>query len=172
VAPPTLHRSQIIPPCFLVQNLLWLPDPTLIRVRPVKGLNLKAIAVGLLWAASVNGPLAKAGTLFTEPLIKITPPSLDFGGVPYKSSVTNTVLLENWGGGRLVGKATVPRPFKIISGGTYRLGPSDIQVVTISYTPSGAAIDTNFVKFTGGAGAKLPVFGKLVGPQPEISNGK
>ena len=101
-----------------------------------------------------------AGSLFKDPIIVVTPRHIDFGSVPLKSSVTNSFLLENWGGGTLVGKATVPKPFKIISGANYRLGRSDAQVITVVYTPSGAPLDTNIVKFSGGAGAVAPVTGK------------
>lgn len=106
---------------------------------------------------------ALADTLFKDPIISLTPRHIDFGTVPLKTTVTNTFLLQNWGGGKLIGKATVRRPFKIISGANYRLGPSDAQVITIIYTPSGAALDTNVVKFTGGAGALAPVVGRPAG---------
>ncbi len=119
-------------------------------------------------AAGLTVSLVTAGTLFTTPVIKLTPQVLDFGGVHYKSTVTNTVVLENWGGGKLIGKATVPRPFKVISGGSYRLGPNDAQVVTITYTPTGFGVDSNVIKFTGASGALLPVIGKLAGQAPEL----
>jgi hypothetical protein len=101
-------------------------------------------------------------SLFKTPVISVKPFALDFGSVPAKTSVTNSILVENWGGGKLVGKVIVAKPFKIISGGTYRLGPADAQVVTVSYTPSGAALDTNMLKFTGGGGALVPISGKAV----------
>ena len=100
-----------------------------------------------------------ADSLFKDPVISISPRLIDFGSIPMKITRTNSFLVENWGGGKLVGKATVPKPFKIISGASYRLGPADAQVVTITYTPSGAALDTNVVKFTGGNGALIPVTG-------------
>jgi hypothetical protein len=108
--------------------------------------------------------LAVAGSLFTYPIIVVSPRKIDFGAVPLKTAVTNTFVVENWGGGKLVGKATVSRPFKILSGESYRLGASDAQIVTISYTPSGATVDTNVVKFTGGAGTTVVVIGRPAGP--------
>jgi hypothetical protein len=115
---------------------------------------------------------APAGTLFKDPVIAISPRSINFGTVPMKSTVTNTFLIENWGGGKLVGKATVAPPFKILSGGTYRLGRSDAQVLTITYTPSGAPLDTNIVIFTGGAGTIGRVVGKPGGVRPDASTRK
>jgi hypothetical protein len=135
---------------------------------PVNGSKIKALTIVALWVALASLPSnAKAGTLFTNPVIVISPKTIDFGVVPLKTTVTNTVLVENWGGGKLVGKATVPRPFKIISGGSYRLGQADAQVVTVTYTPSGAPMDTNVVKFTGGAGTILPVVGKPASQSPD-----
>ncbi len=110
---------------------------------------------------------AESDSLFTTPIIAVSPRSLDFGAVKWKRSVTNSLVVANWGGGKLVGKATVPAPFKILSGASYRLGPTDVQIVTISYTPSGPGPDTNVVKFTGGGGTVVPVTGKLAGKRPE-----
>jgi hypothetical protein len=140
-------------------------------LRSVKATNFKVFLLAATLAAVASAHLAIAGTLFTSPIISVSPRAIDFGAVPMKTSVTNTFLIENWGGGKLVGKATVPPPFKIISGAAYQLGPSDAQVVTIAYTPSGALLDTNIVKFTGGAGAVAPVKGKSLG-KPELSKGK
>jgi hypothetical protein len=138
----------------------------------VKAINIKAFLLTAALAALASAPsTSRAGTLFTTPIINVSPRTIDFGVVPVKTTVTNTFLIENWGGGKLVGKATVPRPFKIISGGAYRLGPSDAQVITITYTPSGALLDTNVVKFTGGAGLLAPVIGKTLST-PDYSTQK
>jgi hypothetical protein len=138
----------------------------------VKATNIKAFLLTAALACLASAPSTSvAGTLFTTPIINVSPRTIDFGVVPMKTSVTNTFLIENWGGGKLVGKATVPRPFRIISGGTYRLGPSDAQVITITYTPSGALLDTNVVKFTGGAGLLAPVLGKTLST-PDYSTQK
>jgi hypothetical protein len=126
---------------------------------------MKAFFIAATCAVIMNQPSSTtAGTLFISPILVVRPRVIDFGVVPLKTTVTNTFLVENWGGGKLVGKATVQPPFKIISGAEYRLGPADAQVVTISYTPSGALLDTNIVKFSGGAGAVAPVVGKVSPP--------
>jgi hypothetical protein len=103
-----------------------------------------------------------ADSLFKDPIISVSPRSIDFGQVSSTDTVTNSLLVENWGGGKLVGKATVARPFKILSGASYRLRPADAQIVTITYKPTGAALDTNVVKFTGGGGAVIPVIGRAI----------
>jgi hypothetical protein len=55
--------------------------------------------------------------------------------------------------------ASVPAPFKIVAGGNYALKANEAQMVTVTYTPRGAAPDTQTVKFTGGGGAKTTVTG-------------
>ena len=116
---------------------------------------------GLAWFA------ARAGeSLFTTPIIEISPHGIDFGAVPWKQTVRTNFVVENWGGGSLVGKASVKAPFKILSGGSYQLRPGDAQIVTVSYMPTGAPLDTNVVKFTGGGGALVPITGKLAGTIP------
>lgn len=112
-------------------------------------------ALAVCWFAAADGD-----SLFKTPIIAISPHQIEFGAVPLKGSATNSFVVENWGGGKLVGKATVPRPFKILSGESYQLSPGDAQIVTISYSPSGAPQDTNVVNFTGGGGAIAPVTGK------------
>jgi len=133
----------------------------------MKAFTNKHVITNAGWALLVGCvSVATAATLFTEPVIVVSPRAIDFGAVSRKGTVTNTFLVENWGGGKLVGKVSVPKPFKILSGGSYRLGPADAQVVTISYTPSGAPVDTNLVKFTGGSGTSASVVGRLA-PEKE-----
>jgi hypothetical protein len=105
--------------------------------------------------------IAEAGTLFTNPVIYVQPAALDFGPVAGKATATNTFLVENMGSGKLVGTATVPAPFKILSGGDYTLRENEAQIVTVIYTPSGLASETQTVKFTGGGGAKAIATGRL-----------
>jgi hypothetical protein len=116
------------------------------------------------WALFLSVPgVAEAATLFTTPVIYVKPQTLDFGRVAAKATITNTFLVENMGKGKLVGAATVPAPFKILSGGKYSLRENEAQIVTVIYKPSGAASDTQTVVFTGGGGAKARVTGKLAG---------
>jgi hypothetical protein len=115
---------------------------------------------------------AEAATLFTGPVIFIKPTVLNFGPVPDKMTVTNTFLVENMGSGKLVGKATVQAPFKIISGGDYTLRAKEAQIITVTYTPSGAPSDTQTVTFTGGGGSKATVNGKLATPSTKKSKRK
>src|SRR6266404_2145556 len=65
----------------------------------------------------------------TNGIILVSPSKLYFGPVKVGKSVTNTFLLENFGRGKLTGKASVPAPFKIISGEKYVLSAKEVQVV-------------------------------------------
>jgi hypothetical protein len=109
--------------------------------------------------------IAEAGTLFTNPVIFVKPAALDFGPVASNTTATNTFLVENMGSGRLAGTATVAAPFKILSGGNYTLRANEAQIVTVIYTPTGAASDIQPAKFTGGGGAEATVTGKLALPR-------
>ena len=128
---------------------------------------MRSITAAILALAAGVSLAAESDSLFKTPIIAISPRAIDFGAVRWKHSMTNSFVVANWGGGKLVGKATVPAPFKILSGANYRLGPADVQLVTICYTPSGTPFDTNVVKFTGGGGALAPVTGKLAGKNRE-----
>jgi len=111
-----------------------------------KRVLLAGLFVALGWPGVVH-----ADTLFTSPFIVVSPTTLDFGTLRRKESATNSILVENVGSGTLVGTATVPRPFRILSGANYKLKRNEAQVVTIAYTPDGARTNTQVVTFTGGA---------------------
>jgi hypothetical protein len=123
------------------------------------------LVLGVAW-------IAEAGTLFTNPVIFVKPSALDFGPVAGNTTATNTFLVENMGSGRLVGTVTVAAPFRILSGGNYTLGVNEAQVITVIYTPSGAASDTETAQFTGGGGAEATVTGKLALPRSKKTKRK
>jgi hypothetical protein len=100
-----------------------------------------------------------AANLFDRALVLVSPRTNNFGFVAPKSGATNTFVIENVGRSRLIGKATVKPPFKIISGGTYSLGPHGSQLITIAYQPIGASNDIQVVTFTGGGNATAIVSG-------------
>ena len=111
--------------------------------------------------------IVEASTLFTNPVIVVTPITFDFGRVATNTNATRSFLVENFGGGKLVGTATVAAPFKILSGGDYTLKENEAQIVTVIYKPTGTAPDSQTVQFTGGGGAKATVTGKPTAPPPK-----
>jgi hypothetical protein len=124
--------------------------------------KLLAVAGGVLLLGVPR--VAEAGTMFTNPVIYVKPLVLNFGPVATNKTATATFIVENMGSGKLVGKATVPAPFKIVAGGIYALKENEAQIVTITYKPSGAVSDKQTVKFTGGGEAKATVTGKPAPP--------
>ncbi len=105
---------------------------------------------------------AHAGTLFTSPIIFVQPQKIDFGTLPPNEFATNKFVIENVGGGTLTGKATVPPPFKIISGESYMLKRSEIQIITVVYTPDKSGTNSDNVTFSGAdAPVKAAVMGRL-----------
>ena len=119
---------------------------------------LRALAASLFVLCAPR--FAEASTLFTNPVIVVTPMTLDFGRVATNTTATNTFLVENIGRGKLVGTATVAAPFRILSGGDYSLRDNEAQIITVTYKPTAAASDTQTVEFTGGGGAKATITGK------------
>ena len=119
--------------------------------------KLLSLAAGVLLLLVPR--VSVAGTLFTNAVIYVTPMVVDFGKVPTNKTATATFVVENVGSTRLVGKATVPAPFKIVAGGDYSLKENEAQIVTIAYTPTGTAPDTQTVSFSGGGQAKATVKG-------------
>src|ERR1019366_881415 len=120
--------------------------------------KLRILAASLLVLGAPH--FAQAATLFTTPVILVSPKTLDFGRVATKTIATNTFLVQNIGKGTLVGKATVALPFKILSGGDYSLRDNEAQVITVTYKPTAAALNTQTVQFRGGGGAKVIAAGK------------
>jgi hypothetical protein len=106
--------------------------------------------------------IVHADTYFTRPFIVVSPMKADFGTLRKGESATNSFLVENVGGGTMVGTATVPAPFKVLSGGSYKLTRNEAQVVTVVYTPDNAGTNTQVITFTGGTSpVKATVTGKL-----------
>lgn len=120
---------------------------------------------GLCFALSSQAR-PESGDLLSSPLLVVQPSSINFGVVPARTTLTNTFLIENAGAGRLVGRASVALPFKIVDGASYSLGPNEAQVVTITYTPDKTGHDRRTVRFTGGHGARAVVSGRRADAEP------
>lgn len=94
----------------------------------------------------------------TNPVISVSPTSMDFGAVSNGSTITKTITVRNIGGGTLAGAASVALPFTIVSGGSYSLGSNQSSVVTFSYSPASSS-DSQVATFTGGGGATVTLNG-------------
>src|ERR1044071_5509570 len=111
---------------------------------PQFGAPMLMSALGILlffYQTSIGGeaptfaplPDRPAPSPLTNPVPLVSPARLNFGSVPIGKSATNTFLVENFGGGKLVGKASVHAPFKIVSGETYALRSKEVQIVMVMY---------------------------------------
>lgn len=116
--------------------------------------------LGLLAFLVLLSSQLSADTLFTGPVIVVTPMILKFGAADPHRSLTNTFLVENIGRGTLVGKVHVKAPFKVLDGGSYALKPNEAQVVTLVYSPTKSRTSTNEVVFTGGGGCTAAAVGR------------
>ena len=92
----------------------------------------------------------------------VTPASaLAFGYVAKGASATQKFIVENTGSATVSGSVSVPAPFSIASGGTYKLAPGAKQTVTVRFSPKEIASYKDSVSFTTG-GVKRTVTGICV----------
>jgi hypothetical protein len=101
------------------------------------------------------------------PAISISPSSLNFGVVQLGSISNLNLTVQNTGSGTLAGAASVGSPFSILSGGSYSLGASQSQTVTVGFSPTVASnytqiVSTQAVNFSGGSGTNAIVSGAAV----------
>jgi len=95
----------------------------------------------------------------TIPVLQVTPGSIAYGTILNGTSKTNSFTVQNIGVGTLIGTASVGAPFSIVSGGSYSLGASASQTVTVAFSPTGASNYNQSVIFTGGNGTSTTVTG-------------
>jgi len=126
---------------------------------PARSSTITVSGGGIICQFAVN----QAGSPDTIPPM-VTPASQDFGAVLVGAIAERTFSVQNTGSGTLSGSASVSAPFSIISGGTYNLGASASQTVTVRYSPTSSGIHNQTVTFTGGAGATRSVTGSATWP--------
>ena len=95
------------------------------------------------------------------PLLQVTAGSTSYGTILSGLSATISFTVANVGNGTLSGTASVGLPFSIISGGSYSLGPSQRQVVTVIFSPLLTGNYVQSVIFTGGGGTNVTVGGSV-----------
>ena len=88
-----------------------------------------------------------------QPVLSITPASLDFGTVTIGSSKDLPFTVKNTGAGTLTGTATAVAPFSIISGGSFSLGTAASQAVQVRFRPTATGFFAGNVSFTGNGGS-------------------
>ena len=123
--------------------------------------------------AFTHGRGAFALSTTNDPIIAVTPDSLDFGNVTLGNSADKTFNVQNIGGGTLSGSASALDPFGVVSGGSFSLSGGQTQNVTVRFSPTSAVQSFGNVLFTGGNDASKTVAGTGVPPPPDtwISSG-
>jgi hypothetical protein len=86
----------------------------------------------------------------SEPIITVTPDSLNFGDVVVGSYAEKTFTVKNSGSGTLSGKAETSGPFSCESGCLYNLSAGQSQNITIRFSPTAAGDANGSVDFSGG----------------------
>jgi hypothetical protein len=105
----------------------------------------------------------------TNPVISVSLNSINFGSILTNTTSSQSVVVQNIGGGTLTGTATVAAPYSIVSGGSYSLGANQSQTVTVRFSPQILGPVTNTVTFTGGGGMTARVSGIGINPPPTVS---
>ncbi|HWQ90589.1 MAG TPA: hypothetical protein VN673_02875, partial [Clostridia bacterium] len=95
----------------------------------------------------------------TNPVVSVTPTTVDFGSVARNGTVTKSVVVRNVGGGTLAGTATVGAPFRVTAGGSYSLASSQAQTVTVVFNPTSAGNFSQNLQLSGGGGSSVAVSG-------------
>ena len=108
-------------------------------------------------AVGVSGSATNAPV--PTPVLQVTPGSIAYGTILNGTSKTNSFIVQNIGTGTLTGTASVGAPFSIVSGGSYSLGASASQTVTVAFNPTVASNYNQSVTFTGGNGTNTTVTG-------------
>lgn len=99
------------------------------------------------------------GSVNTNPVISVSPTSLNFGSLLTNTTKELAVSVRNAGSGTLTGTATAVVPFSVVSGGAYSLAAGQSQVVTIHYSPTVVGTHSQSVTITGGGDATCQVSG-------------
>ena len=126
-----------------------------------RGSNRTANARPASGAWNIGAYQYGAGGPGTNPLIAVSPASIDFGLVLKNTNINLALTVQNVGGGTLAGTASIggASAFRVVSGGTYSLGSNQSQTVTVGFNPAADGLTNQTITFTGGGGASVSVMG-------------
>jgi hypothetical protein len=162
------------PPYYDQITNVWIWNNGIVGVGYTDTATANIAGNGLYWHNSAPSPVvtlafphpliaAQDGGGQTNPVINITPPSLDFGSPAVGSSNTLTLTVQNIGGGTLAGNASIPTStFGMIGTRAYSLTAGQRQTITVSFTPTQSGITNQTVTFTGGATATVTGNGQVL----------
>ena len=104
-----------------------------------------------------------------QPVLSVTPASLDFGTVTVGTSKGLEFTVKNTGAGTLAGTATASAPFSIVSGGAFSLAAGASQAVVVRFTPTTASSFSGNLSFTSNGGNISPLVTGTGAAAPAIS---
>jgi hypothetical protein len=109
-------------------------------------------------------------TISTNPVLTVTPTSLNLAAGLVGSVSTNFFTVQNTGSGTLAGVASVTLPFHIVPGsGSYSLGSGQSHSVGVYCTNRVAGVTNGTATFTGGGGFTAPVTATATNLPPQVS---
>ena len=128
------------------------------------GTNIQA----LTFTGAGGAVAAVAGSAYLQPIISLTPSSLNFGPVLLGTTSNLSITVQNTDGGTLAGGVSATAPFSIVSGGSYSLLAGQSQTVSVAYSPTATGTNIQGLTFTGAGGAVAAVAGSAYLP-PTLS---
>jgi len=110
----------------------------------------------------------------TNPTTLVVAPggATDFGSLAVGTTAERGFTLRNTGSNTIVGSASAPAPFSIVSGASYNLAPGQTQAVTVRYSPTQPGNNIAYITFTGtgtqqrqllGSAFATPINGSVAG---------
>ncbi len=103
------------------------------------------------WVSYFNTNTDNRGTIDAtiEPIISVTPNSLNFGNVAVGSTSDRTFTVKNIGKGTLSGSASASAPFSIVGSSSYSLAANESKTITVRFNPTSRATFLGNATFTG-----------------------
>jgi hypothetical protein len=92
-----------------------------------------------------------------QPVLSVTPSSLNFGAVTVGTSKDLEFTVKNTGGGTLTGDTSTSAPFSIISGSSFSLAAGASQAVVVRFSPTTAGSFSGNLSFTSNGGNASPL---------------
>jgi len=89
------------------------------------------------------------------PSLSVTPASLNFGTIGVGNTADRTFVVQNTGGGTLIGTVSAAPPFSILSGGSFSLTVGATQMVMVRFSPTNSGVFSANVSFTSNGGDLL-----------------
>lgn len=95
----------------------------------------------------------------TDPVIGVSPSSINYGWAVTNTSTNLTFTVQNTGYGTLSGSAGTAPPWTIVGTASYNLTAGQSQTITVAFTPTSKGAVSGTVNLTGGGNAVVSLSG-------------